>query len=112
MGLYIDKPRGPKGTRKKTITRKGGASKTAYFTGKPTKDKNRSWRTSKSQRGHTDSNILKGDSMASRKRKKAAVKRNVGKGPGTTKPRFSEKDLLGLGKMLNKLLGKGNKLKI
>ena len=115
MGLGVERPRGPKGSRKKTITRIGG-TKRDYFTNKPTKDKNKPFRKSKSPdarggTGFTASNALKGESMQKRKMKKKALKRKViksaGKGPGTTKPRFSEKDILGLGKMLNRMLSKG-----
>ena len=56
------------------------------------------------------STALKGASMQKRKNKKQSLKRKLiksaGKGPGTIKPSFSEQDILGIGKMLNKLLKK------
>lgn len=116
MGLGLYKgytKRGPKQTKERTIKRTGG-SKEGYFTNKPTKDKNRPFRKSKSPlargTGFTASNALKGNIMLKKKQAKAAAKKKIiksaGKGPGTTKPRFAEKDILGLGKLLNRMLKK------
>jgi len=115
MGLSIQKPRGPKGSKKRTIKRTGGY-KEGYFTNKPTKDKNKPFRKSKSPvargTGFTASNALKGNIMLKKKKAKAASKRKLiqsaSKGPGVKKQKFSEKDILGLGKLLNKMLNKGS----
>ena len=117
MPLALDKgytKRGPKQTKERTIKRTGG-SKEGYFTNKPTKDKNRPFRKSKSPdarggTGFTASNALKGNIMLKKKQAKEAAKKkkikSAGKGAGTTKPRFTEKDILGLGKLLNRMLKK------